>query len=477
MHKRLFILLLIILSSCKTHHYTKPTTIETQTSFLEAGIMWKEAKPNANYDRGEWWKIYNDATLNDLEEKLKANNQSIISAEKAYRSSLALITQARSSYFPTISATQGLTRQRKQVEGSSNNPSYNHTSSQSITLSSSWELDVFNQTGYTVDSSVAQAEANKDNWIYTKLSQQTSLAQYYFEMRALDIDQKMLDDITIANKAALNYAENRYKSGVDDQLDLITYQNNYHSSLQAAQNNKITRQQYQHAIAVLIGQSPSSFTLAPVYTVNFAPVYVPLMIPSQLLERRPDVAQAENLVKQANAQIGIAKSAFFPALSLGASTTWNSQNNHYGPLFSMPQLLWSVGPQLALTLFDGGANFAYLKSIKLSYESQVASYRNTVLSAFQEVEDQLVAVKYLQNQVMQLQKNADNNKKNLKLTENKYKHGIVDYYQVLTAKINYYNSVKSLSDTQSLQKSAEISLIKAIGGGWIDNQEKKDSNS
>lgn len=442
--------------------------------FLEQGVEWKVARPNANYDRGDWWKIYNDSELNNLMVKLNSNNQTIANAYENYMSSKALVTQARSSYFPQLTAKQNYTRQR---EASQNDPStYTHVNGQSLVLTPSWEIDLFNQIGFNVDSSKAQAEADKDNWIYTRLAQQTSLAQYYFELAALDVQQRLLDDIVEANLAALKYAENQIKSGVTDELTFLTYKNNYQTAVQSSENNKILRQQYQHAIAVLIGENPSSFVIKPTHNVNFNFVNIPVMLPSELVERRPDVAQAENLVKQANAQLGLSKVAFFPSFSYVGSVEW-SRSGKYGPIFSLPDLIWSVGPQLSATLFDGGSLLAQKKSTEHTYRAQVASYKNTVLTAFQEVEDQLVAVKSYREQIEALEKISSNYKKNLQLTKNQYKHGIVDYYQVISAKINYYNSLINVSSNQSLEKTSEISLVKALGGGWQPSDiEQADQN-
>jgi NodT family efflux transporter outer membrane factor (OMF) lipoprotein len=476
MHNKYLILLFFLLGSCKMYEYNKPTSIADSApeTFLEEGIKWRQAKPNANYDRGEWWKMYNDATLNELEKKLNSNNQTIISAEQTYKSSLALVKVARSSYFPTINANQNLTRRRTQAE---NGIDYSHNNSQLIELSSSWELDVYNAIGYQVDSRDAQAQSDKNNWIYTRLSQQTSLAQYYFSMRALDINQRMLDNIVIANKSSLKYGENRAKSGVIDQLGLIPFQTSYYTAVKSAEDNKILRARYQHAIAVLIAESPSTFIIPANYNVDFSPIYVPLMLPSDLLERRPDVAQAENLVKQANANLGLVSVAYFPVLSIVGTAQWNTVNNNYGPLFSMPQLLWSVGPQLAMTLFDGGGFLYQKESAKYSYDSQVSSYRSTVLSAFQEVEDQLSSVKIYTEEIMALQKNVEYYKEGLDVTNNQYKQGIVDYNEVLTAQVDYYNAVIVSSSVKSLQKVSEITLIKVLGGGWTDEDKDKDKKN
>ena len=464
--------LVLLLSSCSID-YKKPTIIKPPEQFLEAGVTWSEAKPNANFDGGKWWKIYNDPYLNKLIDEFNRNNQSVISAEYAYKSALELITQARAAYFPTVNGTKAITRQTDPTNPSSNATNYISSNTSSFALTSSWQLDVFNRNKYTVGVQEATALGSKNNWIYTKLSSQTSLAQSYFGLRALDKVQKYLNLIVEKNLAGLKYEENRYKAGIDNELTYLGYKNSYQSSLQAMQNNIISRQQYQHAIAVLIGESPSSFVIEPNYETNLSSTTIPLILPSKLIERRPDVAQAENQVMQANAQIGVNKSAFFPQFNMVSTATW-SNALHAGALFTMPQFIWSVGPQLSATLFDGGSRSAQVKSAEQTYLSQVAAYRNTVLSAFQSVEDQLVTIKYLNEQIKALQELVNSAQRSLKLTNNQYKQGIVDNYAVLTAEIALYNAIMGLVNTQSLEKSAEITLIKNLGGGWQQDDSKVD---
>lgn len=404
-------------------------------------------------------------------EKFNRNNQSVISAEHAYKSAFALIKQAEAAYYPTINATKAITRQTEPTNPVVNTTTYITNNSNSIALTSSWQIDVFNRTKYAVGVQEAEALGSKNNWIYTKLSSQTSLAQSYFGLRALDKVQKYLDLIAQKNLAGLKYEENRYKAGVDNELTYLGYKTSYQSSLQAMQNNVIARQQYQHAIAVLVGESPSSFVIKPDYETNLNPITIPLILPSELIERRPDVAQAENQVMQANAQIGVNESAYFPQFNLVNTATW-SNVLHAGPLFNMPQFVWSFGPQLTASLFDGGNRSAQVKSAKQSYLSQVANYRNTVLSAFQSVEDQLVAIKYLDEQLKIMQELLNNAERSLQITKNQYKQGIVDNYSVLTAEIALYNAIVGLVNMQSLEKSAETTLIKNLGGGWQQSNHK-----
>ena len=311
---------------------------------------------------------------------------------------------------------------------------------------------------------MAAAQANKAELASQTLSAQSSLAQYYFELRGLDINQKLLDSIVSANQKTLDYTKSNYKAGVIDETALLNAENALHNAKSNAYNNHTTRAQYQHAIAILIGESPSMFKLEPIKNHNNIAISIPVSIPSELLERRPDIAKAEELMKQANAQIGIAKTAFFP--SIGISSNFTMSGDGLGNLLSMPNFIWSVGPQAALGLFDGGARAAQSSSAWAAYEASVASYRQIVLSAFGEVEDQLVSLKNLDKQSQALNKAAINNKHILDISLKQYKSGIIDHSQVLNNQINYYNAQKSAIDMESLKRSAEIGLVKALGGGW-----------
>ncbi len=460
--KFIIFLLPFLLSSCSVGpEYKRPETVNMPQKFMEEKIQWREAKPNSDIDRGKWWEIYNDVVLNDLENKLNSHNQDIISAEHSYNAALALVSQARASYLPSIGATYDVTKQREKISNSSNTKI---SSSHSLGLSASWELDLWGDLGYTLKYNIAAAEASKADWASTKLSMQSSLAQYYFELRAADVDQAMLDDIANLNKEILSYTENRYKAGMMNKIDLNNAQNNYHTSKVLALSNQSSRAQYQHAIAALIGESPSVFSLASNKQNKDLGITIPLMIPSQLLERRPDIAKSEKLVMQANTKIGSAKTAFFPSITLGSSA--NLEKSGLGNLLSLPNLTWSLGPQLALGLFDGGSRIAQKKNADESYKSSVASYRQTVLNAFMEVEDQLASLKSLQDQTDIQNKIAKNAANILNETNNQYKAGTVDYLAVLNAKISFCNAQKGASDTIGLKRSAEIGLIKALGGGW-----------
>lgn len=463
-----FLVLIMFLSACVGPEYKKPE-VTTAPIYKESNIKWQEAKPSAEIDRGEWWKIFHDSFLDDLISRLNQNNQDIASAAASYQQSLAIVDQARASWFPNISSTYASTAQKTNEQSTSTKKIEKDTSNHSANFTSSWELDVWGATKYAVASDMATAQSNKAALASTRLSLQSSLAQYYFELRAVDIDQQLLDEIVVANKKTVDYTKNKLKAGSADNAALLNAENALYNAKAAADNNKINRQQYVHAIAVLVGESPSTFSIKPIKNYKTKPVSIPLALPSQLLERRPDIAQSEEMIKQANAQIGVARTAFFPSTSLAAS--FGMQANNMGPLLQMPTFTWSLGPQMALGLFDGGSRMAQIKVSQAGYESTVFSYKQTVLSAFQEVEDQLSAINSLKAQVKSLMQAADNSKHLLNIAHNQYKSGIVDYSQVLSNQINYYNAKKLLTDTLSLKRSAEVTLIKALGGGWRNDLE------
>jgi NodT family efflux transporter outer membrane factor (OMF) lipoprotein len=453
--------LVLLLNGCKVGpEYKKPETI-VASSFMEGNINWKKASSNPEIDRGQWWVIFNDPILNDLITKVNLNNLDIKTAQAQFNSSFAMVESARSNFFPKINATHNSTSKKSNFRSSN---ASNDLSNHSLSLDSSWEADVWGSTRYSVEADFAAAKSQKANIAVQTLSAQSSLAQYYFELRGLDKIQQILDEIVNSNKKILELTKHNLKAEVMDQADLLNAENNLHNAIAESDNNKINRAQYQHAIAVLIGQSPSLFKLEPIKDYQNQNVLVPVSIPSELLERRPDIAQSEELVKQANANIGLAQTAFFPSISLNANLTMIGDG--MGNLLSMPNFVWSVGPQMALQLFDGGARSAQVKAAKASYEATVSSYRSTVLNAFAEVEDQLSSLDSLTAQVNSLNKAADNGKRLYDISYEKYKVGILDYSQLLNKQIDYLNIRKSSTSTEILKRSSEIALIKALGGGW-----------
>jgi NodT family efflux transporter outer membrane factor (OMF) lipoprotein len=454
---KLFLLLLV--TGCGGAPVYKKVEIALPDKFKGAGLDWNIINPKDEEIRGAWWEIFNDEILNDLQQKLNENNQNIIAAGSAYRQSLALVEKTRAGYLPAINASISITRAREITNGKPATQS-GHSSG----LGASWEPDLWGNVGSTLDADMAAAGVTKAQLASARLSGQAALAQYYFELRVLDKGQILLDKIVSAYKELLKYTENRYASGLSDQGAILQINQQLQSAEVLAENNKINRAQFQHAIAVLTGQSPSSFIWNTVPEIHDPKISIPVGVPSTLLERRPDIAEAERNVAQANAEIGVAKSAFFPTLTLSGSL--ERKGGGVKNLLSLPDLIWSVGPELALNL----TNLAAYKSTKTAtlenYNAKVALYRQTVLTALQDVEDSLVELRSLAKQMEMQKLSEEQAKRNFDLVEIKYIAGTIDYSELLLAQIGYFEASKNVNDTLGLKITASIGLIKALGGGW-----------
>ncbi len=443
---------------------------------------WKTAEPRDGFDRGDWWKIFHDPDLNALEAQLNGCNQTIANALANYMQSRAIVNQARSGFFPSLFGIYNMQRQ-KQGGGSTlittTTPTGTSTgsattgvvgsgkvptrSSYSDILNAIWEPDIWGLVRRTVEADSSLAQSNQALLDMTRLSTQGSLAQYYFELLALDRDQDLLNKTTISYQEALQFTINQYRSGVAERADVVQAQSQLEVAKAQAINNGILRGQYEHAIAVLIGRPPAEFTM-PFKPLKATPPVIPVNIPSAWLERRPDVAQAERLMQQTNAQIGIALMAYYPTLNLSATGS--------GGGISLPQLIkdpiigWALGLQLAQIIFDGGLRNATISAAKSGYLAAVANYRQTILAAFQNVEDNLVALRLLEKEGIQQNKAAASAAKALKLVMNQYKAGTVAYASVITSQIAAYSAQKNAYDVLGLQMTTAAGLVKALGGGW-----------
>jgi NodT family efflux transporter outer membrane factor (OMF) lipoprotein len=491
----LFLLMLFLLSACVVGPDYKRPAVQVPTKYKEATKGWKIAKPKDACQRGPWWKLFHDAQLNALEEQLNHSNQNLANAIANYQAAAYLIDEARASYFPTITGSAALTRQKSgansagsftstsilnptssgtdsttgsstatssgvaSVGTSNGNPSTSH----SLLLNGTWEPDIWGSVRRTVEADASAAQSSAALVAVTQLSAQASLAQFYFELRGVDMDQKILDDTVKADKGILTLTQNEYKAGTAAESDIVQARSQLEAAQALAINNGINRATYEHAIAVLIGAPPENFSIlrrvAPV-----KPPPIPLSVPSQLLERRPDIAQSERLMAEANAQIGIAIAAYFPSLTLSASG--NVTNPGFAHWFSIPDLSWSLGTQLAETIYDGGLRAATVFAARATYRADVAAYRQTVLAAFQDVEDNLASLRILKQQVIVQNKAAADANLALKIVLNEYKAGTVNFSAVLMAQINALSATKSASDVQYLSMSSAVGLIKALGGGW-----------
>jgi NodT family efflux transporter outer membrane factor (OMF) lipoprotein len=367
--------------------YHRPSFATTE-SFKEQK-EWKPSEPSDVLDRGPWWNIFHDDDLTRLELQINISNENVKAAVAAYDQAQGLVAQARASYWPSIAASVGA-----QQSAIGKGPALTGISAG---VSGDWTLDIWGQIRRTVESDRASAEASAAALAAAQLSAQATLAIDYFELRAQDQLQRILDDIVDAEDKSLKITESRYKFGVAAKADVVTAQTQLLNSQAQQVNARIQRGILEHAIAVLVGQQPASFTLTPTAMRSDVPT-VPAGVPSALLERRPDVAEAERRMASANAGIGIAKSAYFPTLTLSGSNDYNS--TAFSRLVSTPNRIWSVGPSLAETIFDGGARHAQVLQARAAYRASVANYRQTVLAGIEQVEDQIVTLRVLEQQAV-----------------------------------------------------------------------------
>jgi NodT family efflux transporter outer membrane factor (OMF) lipoprotein len=461
------------LASCAVGpDYHRPK-FETAPNYKEAGD-WKPSEPNDALSRGPWWEIYKDDALNRLEVRIDISNENVKAAAAAFDQARALVAQARAGFWPTIAAS--VSRQR----GSAGTPTtitnaaglpITTTSHSLITdsagLSGTWDLDVWGKIRRTVESNRDSAQSSAAALAAARLSAQADLATDYFELRAQDQLQKLLDDTVVAEQLSLKITESRYKFGVAARADVVSAEAQLLSSQAQQVNARIQRAILEHAISVLIGQQPASFSLSASVMRTDVPT-VPAGLPSTLLERRPDVAEAERKVAASNAQIGVAKAAYFPDLTLSGSDDYTG--NSMSKLIRASNRVWSVGPALAETLFDGGLRSAQVDQARGAYEASIDSYRQTVLAGFQQVEDEIVTLRVLEQQAVIEDAAVAAAREAEKLTLNQYKAGTVPYSSVITAQTTRLTSEETALTVLSSRLQASVALIEAVGGGWNASQ-------
>ena len=433
--------------------YRRPP-VETTATYKES-TYWKPSEPNDTLSRGPWWTIYHDDELAGLEAKIEISNQNVLAAAAAVDQARALVAEAKAGYWPTATASVGAQR------GAAGTAPARTTVNAEV--SGNWTLDIWGQIRRTVQSDRASAEASAAALAAASLSAQSELAIDYFALRAQDQLQRILDDIVVAETQSLKITQNRYRFGVAAKADVVTAQTQLLNSQAQQINAKVQRGILEHAVAVLVGQTPAAFSLALAVMPSDVPT-VPVGVPSALLERRPDVAQAERKMAAANAQIGVAKAAYFPNLTLSGSDQYSRSS--FGRLLSAPNRVWAVGPQLAETLFDGGLHRAQVAQARAAYEASVASYRQTVLSGFQQVEDEILTLRVLEQQAVVETAAVAAAREAETLTLNQYKAGTVPYSSVITAQTTRLASEETALTVLSNRLQASVALIEALGGGW-----------
>jgi NodT family efflux transporter outer membrane factor (OMF) lipoprotein len=471
--------LLSFLAGCNVGPKYVPPAITAPAAFKESPAQfnetdgWTVAQPQDAALRGKWWEIYNEPELNALEEELNIDNQNIKEYFENFMEAQALVREARSQYFPTVSVGGSYTRSQSSSNiGSATSTSASTSSGKqtqifSIPADVSWEPDLWDKVRNTVRANQYSAQLSAADLENERLTEQASLAEYFFQIRGQDALQQLLNDTVEADKKALTSEKARYDTGVDDQISLVEAQTTLDSAQSAATNIGIARAQFEHAIAVLVGKPASTFSI-PGRPITTAPPPIPIGLPSQLLERRPDIASAERNMASANARIGVAFAAFYPALTLSASG--GLESSALKNLLTWPSRFWSVGPSISETVYDGGLRRATVNQNIATYNANVAAYRQTVLVAFGQVEDSLAEVRILSQQILRQKEAVESSQTFLNLETGRYENGIDPYIDVVSAQITLLSSKESLANLQVQEMTASVQLIAALGGGWDRSQ-------
>jgi NodT family efflux transporter outer membrane factor (OMF) lipoprotein len=482
---------LLVLSGCvvgpKYHAPSPPPPAaeykESPTQFKETQA-WTVAKPADAKLRGKWWEIFNDAELNTLEDELNINNQNIKEYFENFMEARAVVREARSQFFPTLSVAPSVTRSllSQNLSGgtivnangtgsSTGNSTGNSVSTQttvfSLPLEASWEPDLWGKVRNTVRQARYAAQVSAADLENERLTEQASLAEYFFEIRGQDKLQQILNDTVAADQKALELNRAAYETGVADQISVVEAETVLASAVAAATNAAVARAQYEHAIAMLVGKAASGFSI-PVKSMTVSPPPIPVGVPSELLERRPDIAAAERTMAEANAAIGIAYAAYYPNLTLTGEGGFESSAFHNW--LSWPSRFWSVGASIPETIFDAGLRRATVQQYVATYNADVASYRQTVLAAFQQVEDALAEVRILSQEIPQEQQAVNSAQLYLQLEQARYETGIDPYVDVLIAQTTLLNNQQTLNSLQVEEMTYAIALVEALGGGWDSSQ-------
>ena len=455
-------------------NYVRPSTPMAQSFKEEAPNLtqtsdgWKLAQPGDQTPRGNWWEIYADPQLNGLEAQIDSANQTLKIAEANFRQARTAIRFNRSSEAPTIGAAPNISTVRDSAnqpyfpQGLANNGSGDFT----LPVDLSWEIDLWGRIRRSVTAAKEQAQASAADTAAVQLSLQAELAYDYFELRSADAEKKLLDDTVKAYSKALELTENRYEGGAAPKSDVAQARTQLEDARVLDTDITVERAQYEHAIAILIGKPPANFSLPPTPIDLQTPAIpgIPTVLPSDLLERRPDIAASERRMAAANEQIGIAQAAYYPTLNLTALA--GLQGTSASNWFNWPSRFWAVGPSFSETLFDAGRRRATKESAVAAYDANVANYRQTTLTAFQQVEDNLAVLRILAGESQQQRNATAAAEESLHLFENRYAGGVDTYLQVVTSQTTSLSNERNDIDIRRRQLDASVLLIKALGGDW-----------
>ncbi len=445
---------LALLAGCAVGpNYSKPA-VRTPPAYKEAG-PWIVASPADTAPKGKWWEVFRDPVLDGLMEQVSVSNETLKAAQARYSQAVAAVQSARAGLFPTVGAGAGATRSR--AGPGQTERRYN------VTLNASWEPDLWGRVRRLVESNRAAAEASAADVEGARLSLQAELATDYFQLRATDAQIALFQDTVKAFQTSYDLTQNRYRAGVVARADVVQSETQLKSTQAQTIDLKATRAQLGHAIAVLVGRPPAAFSIAAANVDTHIPD-IPPGVPSTLLERRPDVAAAERRMAAANARIGVAQAAYFPSLDLTASGGF--AGGALVNLVSAPNRVWSLGAALADTLLDFGARGATVATARAAYDEAVANYRQAVLQGFQEVEDDLAALRWIGAEAQVQQQAARAARESVALTLNQYKAGTVSYLNVVQVQATQLSEERSTVALLERRLAASVSLIRALGGSW-----------
>jgi len=463
------VILAALLTSCTVGpKYTKPSfpaapsySEQPPQNFSEAG-GWKPAQPGDTHLRPTWWEIFNDPQLNELEVLVPKANPTLSSAEASFRQARALIQINKSALYPTIGVAPSISANRISGNNPTGVPGFQYGLF-SMPVNVSFDADLWGRIRRTIATAKEQTQSAAADVENVKLELQSELAVDYFEARALDRQKQILDDTVLAFRKALQLTQNRFAGGVASKAEVAQAQTQLNQTEAQDIDVGVARRQFEHAIAALVGQTPEEFRLET-RPLTENPPAIPVGLPSELLERRPDVAMQERLMAAANEQIGIARTAFFPDLVLSATAGFSSGN--ISTWFSWPSRVWAVGPQVAQTIFDAGRRRAQVENALAGYDVTVSNYRQTALAAFQEVEDNLSSLRILEAESAKQHEATAAAENSLQLSLNRYKGGLVTYLEVITAQSIALTNERTEADLLRRRMDASVLLIKALGGGW-----------
>lgn len=459
------------LSACMVGpNYKRPDAPVTPTYKEAEG--WTLANPSDAADRRNWWTVFDDPVLNDLEQRVEVSNQNLKAAEAAYRQAEGLVSQQRAALFPTISLSGSAQHSgggSTTTSGSTGTVTRSGNTFQ-VGANGSWEPDVWGRIRRTIENAKDNGQASAADLANARLSAQTSLALDYIQLRQLDEQKRLLDATATAYARSLTVTQNKYNAGVSARSDVLSAQTQLYN-VQASQTDLIQqRAKLEHAIAILTGRAPAEVTLQPA-AWTLKPPAIPAGVPSTLLQRRPDIAAAERRAAAANAEIGVAIAAFFPNLTLTGQGGFTS--SELGRLFSASNGAWSVGASAAETIFDAGARSAQVRQARAAYDQSVANYRQTVLTGLGQVEDNLAAQRVLLVEQTQRDAALTAAVDNERIVTNQYNAGQVDYTSVVVAQASALSARQTALQNQANQLAAAVDLISALGGGWTVAQGAK----